>query len=260
MKGSEYINEVIYLIPVGHAIYFTITGFLWCIFYGGAKLNLFTMAGKLQPSARYNVTTMLQEIKWSSLTIIVGCFFMAVFTLSFKNGKTMLYDNIDQYGWGYYLFSVVLIWVFNDAWMYWTHRFLHHPWAFAHIHKVHHRFFAPTPFSTMAFHPAEAAVQFLPVPLAKFVPLHTNTFMCFMVILLLISITEHLGYRIGIYEKISAVISTPIHHDLHHALYRCNYGVYFTFWDRAMGTYVPESLDEIKKQRLIKEQGGIHEE
>ncbi len=38
---------------------------------------------------------------------------------------------------------------FNDMWMYWTHRWLHGRWGFSHVHKIHHRFFAPTPFSTM---------------------------------------------------------------------------------------------------------------
>ena len=129
---------------------------------------------------------------------------------------------------------------FNDMWMYWTHRWLHGRWGFSHVHKIHHRFFAPTPFSTMvlvstsqhlqlcifiiippqAFHPLEALTQFTPMLGAAFVPLHLPSLLVFSFMLLFISITEHLGFRVPFYERLSFLISTPMHHDLHHSIYR----------------------------------------
>jgi sterol desaturase/sphingolipid hydroxylase (fatty acid hydroxylase superfamily) len=35
-------------------------------------------------------------------------------------------------------------------------------------------------------------------------------------------------------------LTTTTHHDLHHQFGRCNYGLYFTWWDRWMGTEHPE--------------------
>jgi sterol desaturase/sphingolipid hydroxylase (fatty acid hydroxylase superfamily) len=35
-------------------------------------------------------------------------------------------------------------------------------------------------------------------------------------------------------------ITTPTHHDIHHAEAGWNYGLYFTWWDRLMGTEHPE--------------------
>lgn len=35
-------------------------------------------------------------------------------------------------------------------------------------------------------------------------------------------------------------LTTVTHHDLHHAKARCNYGLYFTWWDRLMGTEHPD--------------------
>jgi sterol desaturase/sphingolipid hydroxylase (fatty acid hydroxylase superfamily) len=34
-------------------------------------------------------------------------------------------------------------------------------------------------------------------------------------------------------------ITTPTHHDIHHAEAGWNYGLYFTWWDRLMGTEHP---------------------
>jgi sterol desaturase/sphingolipid hydroxylase (fatty acid hydroxylase superfamily) len=35
-------------------------------------------------------------------------------------------------------------------------------------------------------------------------------------------------------------LTTTTHHDLHHAQAGWNYGLYFTWWDRLMGTEHPE--------------------
>ncbi len=35
-------------------------------------------------------------------------------------------------------------------------------------------------------------------------------------------------------------LTTTTHHDLHHADRRWNFGLYFTFWDRLMGTEHPD--------------------
>ena len=35
-------------------------------------------------------------------------------------------------------------------------------------------------------------------------------------------------------------INASTHHDLHHATARSNYGLYFTWWDRWMGTEHPD--------------------
>jgi sterol desaturase/sphingolipid hydroxylase (fatty acid hydroxylase superfamily) len=90
---------------------------------------------------------------------------------------------------------------------------------------------------------------------ALFVPLHIPTLFVLAFFLLFVSVTEHLGFRLPAYERLAEFISTPVHHDLHHSVYRCNYAVYFTFWDRLMGTQVYErSLDTKVKSQLKLEQ------
>ena len=43
--------------------------------------------------------------------------------------------------------------------------------------------------------------------------------------------------RAGVSRWFNAVT----HHDLHHQRYTVNYGLYFTIWDRIMGTLAPDS-------------------
>lgn len=88
------------------------------------------------------------------------------------------------------------------------------------------------------------------------VPLHIPTIIAFTIILTGISITEHLGFKIPFYEKVAHIISTPVHHDLHHSVYKCNYAVYFTFWDRVCGTYVPEDAPYAQVIALRRDQLG----
>jgi sterol desaturase/sphingolipid hydroxylase (fatty acid hydroxylase superfamily) len=40
-------------------------------------------------------------------------------------------------------------------------------------------------------------------------------------------------------------LTTSTHHDLHHAASRWNYGLYFTWWDRLMGTEHPSYLEHL---------------
>src|SRR3989338_2721687 len=40
-------------------------------------------------------------------------------------GYGRVYQNVDDYGWGYLIFSIFWFIVFTDFMIYWAHRFLH---------------------------------------------------------------------------------------------------------------------------------------
>ncbi|MHA4894836.1 sterol desaturase family protein [Pedobacter sp. PWIIR3] len=49
-------------------------------------------------------------------------------------------------------------------------------------------------------------------------------------------------------------MNTSIHHNLHHSKFKGNYGLYFRFWDRLMGTENPnyvKEYDRIQNQRFL---------
>ena len=99
------------------------------------------------------------EIKNSIITLLIFTLIDVLIYVAKLNGLTQLYDKVDEYGWEYLLFSIVILLLFHDTWFYFTHRLMHHPKLFKHIHKVHHVSTDPSPFASLSFHPLEALLE-----------------------------------------------------------------------------------------------------
>jgi sterol desaturase/sphingolipid hydroxylase (fatty acid hydroxylase superfamily) len=133
----------------------------------------------------------------------------------------------------------------QDAYFYWTHRAMHHRALFRWFHKVHHQSITPTPFAAYAFNISEAIVQALFVVLwVILLPTPQLVVMTFMVAMILRNTWGHAGYEIhpaGLLDHpIFGKLTTTLHHDLHHSgSLTYNYGLWFTWWDRWMGTEHP---------------------
>ncbi|KAJ1022572.1 hypothetical protein NDA16_003561 [Ustilago loliicola] len=156
-----------------------------------------------------------------------------------------LYNNISDYGWGYALLSIPLFLFFTDFLIYWVHRLEHHPRLYKHVHKPHHKWLVPTPYASHAFHPLDGYVQSLPYHIFPFVfPLHRVVSVCLFVFVNLWSILIHDSDMIC-NSPLEKIINGPSHHTLHHLFFTCNYGQYFTFCDRAGGSYrAPKAEDD----------------
>ncbi len=147
--------------------------------------------------------------------------------------------------WEVALFVAMMI-VAHDAWFYWTHRAMHHPKLFKYFHRLHHRTITPTPFTAYAFAWPEAVVQALFVVLWEvFIPTPVGAFFWFMAIQIIRNVMGHAGLELHpagwADHPLLGWVSTTTHHDMHHAgSFNHNYGFYFTFWDRLMGTEHPE--------------------
>ncbi len=152
-------------------------------------------------------------------------------------------------GWGFAwgAVSLLLIVVAHDAYFYWTHRAMHDPGLIRWFHRRHHRSNNPSPFSAYSFDLSEAAVQAAFAPLwLMIVPTSWPVVGLFMLHQIARNTLGHCGYEV--YPSNSAghpllgFMTTTTHHDLHHGHARWNYGLYFTWWDRWMGTEHPEYL------------------
>lgn len=154
---------------------------------------------------------------------------------------TMLYRDIHAYGVGYLLFTVVLSLVVHDTYFYWVHRWMHRPGVYKYLHKVHHLSTNPSPWAAMAFHPLEAVIEFGIVAILPFLfPIHPLAIGLFLLIMMVYNVYGHLGYEL--YPKgfassrIGLWINTSVNHNQHHQYFNGNYGLYFLWWDRWMGT------------------------
>jgi sterol desaturase/sphingolipid hydroxylase (fatty acid hydroxylase superfamily) len=135
--------------------------------------------------------------------------------------------------------------VAHDTWFYWMHRTFHSPRLFKHFHRLHHRSVTPTPFAAYSFNAAEAFFEVLFVSI--FVAVLSTPFIAtfvFLGIMILRNVMGHAGVELmprGFADHwFWGLFATTTHHDLHHnGSFNHNFGLYFTIWDRVMGTEHP---------------------
>ncbi|WP_171971867.1 sterol desaturase family protein [Mangrovimonas sp. DI 80] len=178
-----------------------------------------------------------REVLYSLLTFLIYGSSLWLFVFWVENGYTKSYNNLHEYGLPYFFASILLMVFIHDTYFYWTHRLIHHSKFFKHIHKVHHSFTSPTPWAAFAFHPWEAIISLGFIPIILFViPHHQWALVVFITFLTLYNVLIHLGFSIPKLKQFK-LLNTPDAHDYHHLKSKKNYGLYFTFWDRLMGTY-----------------------
>lgn len=141
--------------------------------------------------------------------------------------------------------SLVLMVIGHDAYFYWTHRLMHDPRLFRRMHRRHHRSNNPSPFTAYSFDIGEAAVLASFVPLWMIlVPTPWTTVGLFMLHQIVRNTLGHSGYELMPANRngrpMLGFLTTTTHHDLHHAHAGWNYGLYFTWWDKLMGTEHPD--------------------
>ena len=146
----------------------------------------------------------------------------------------------------YILMVLGLMILGHDAYFYWTHRAMHTRWLFGTFHRHHHRSITPSPWTAYSFATSEAFINALYFPLwLTFVPTpHVVTF-SFLGVQIVRNVMAHAGLELHprwwLSTPLTSWISTTTHHDLHHnGAFHHNYGFWFTYWDRLMGTEHPQ--------------------
>ncbi|GGD47905.1 sterol desaturase [Emticicia aquatilis] len=169
---------------------------------------------------------------------------------------TLYYSNIHEHSITYFCIAFILMIVIHDTYFYWMHRLMHDKRLFKLFHLVHHKSTNPTPLAAYAFHPLEAIVESgIFVLLLLIMPLNDYHLVVFFICSLAYNVYGHLGFEL--YPKgfsrnwFGKWINTSVNHNLHHQYFKGNYGLYFTFWDRTMGTLrsdYDEHFDEVKNR------------
>jgi sterol desaturase/sphingolipid hydroxylase (fatty acid hydroxylase superfamily) len=192
--------------------------------------------GRYAPARR-----LWHDIGWSMSTVLI---FSGVGLLSWYGGRVGIlqrYEPIDRYGWPWFVGSILVVIVLQDAWFYWTHRLMHHPKLFRRIHRIHHRSTDTSPFTAYAFSPLEALVHAIFVPLVwLLVPVHEIAMFLFLLFMITRNVLGHLAIELfpsGFTASwLGRLSTTTTHHALHHRRPSSNFGLYFTCWDRLAGT------------------------
>ena len=183
-----------------------------------------------------------REIGWSLLSaLIYGVPAGMVLWLFDSRGMTRIYAGWNELPLWYLPLSVFVYLFVQDSWFYWTHRAMHHPFAFRLAHAVHHQGRSPTVWTAMSFHPIEAVTGAIVIPLLVFVvPIHIAMLGVVLTIATVMGVTNHMGWEIFprrfVHSWLGNCVITASHHERHHEGYTCNFGLYFRFWDRVCGT------------------------
>lgn len=196
-----------------------------------------------RPPARQLVLEFLTSIRSVAIFSTVGLSLVALEHLGLLWGPAVAAQLGPVWFWP----CLVLMIVAHDAWFYWGHRLMHRPALFRTFHRQHHRSNNPSPFTAYSFDLAEAAVQGAFVPLWMIVtPTPWGVVGLFMLHQIVRNTIGHSGYELFPARRdgrpLIPFLTTVTHHDLHHAQAGWNYGLYFTWWDRWMGTEHPEYL------------------
>lgn len=167
----------------------------------------------------------------------VFAFFGAFFILFWEKGWTHIYSQLKSYPYWYLPLSLFIYLFLHDTYFYWTHRWMHRNF-FKLIHFAHHESVDPSAWTSFAFHPLEAFIQAVFLPLiVLLVPIHYSVLVIYLLIMSFFGITNHLGkeiYSVRFFRKLSLISYT--HHLLHHKKMGHNFGLYFSLWDKWMGT------------------------
>lgn len=219
--------------------YFFFAGIAFALCWRWRKAELFPRKILPEYPAR---AILISEIKWSMVTS--GIFAVAGALLYHFWGETKFYTDISQYGWLYFFLSLPILMFLHDTYFYWVHRLMHTRFFYRRMHKVHHDSKDPSPWAAFSFHPLEALVEALIIPaLAFLIPIHPIIFLTFLMIMTVSSVINHLGFELFpqwfIRVPFLRECITATHHHAHHAERKYNFGLYFIWWDRWMGTQDP---------------------
>lgn len=218
--------------------YFAIAGFFyWALWKRPGNLLRARKLTDVTPPARL----IRSEMRWSVIASAIYAVPGALVIGAYQSGGTAIYTDVAEYGWAWLVLSVPLYLFIHDTYFYWTHRLMHLPSVFPVVHKVHHESRQPTPWAGFSFHPTESIIGALILPVLVFViPIHLGAILTILVLMTVVSVTNHSGFELLPDSWLRGFAGrhwiSAAHHNLHHQTYRCNYALYFRFWDRVMGT------------------------
>jgi sterol desaturase/sphingolipid hydroxylase (fatty acid hydroxylase superfamily) len=232
------------LILVG---YFLVSGGMYWLFYSALRETFADRKLHRSPPLRQAIH---RDIWLSTLSAGVFALAAAFILTQYDLGATLLYTDLNLDGLWYLGVSFLAVLILQDAYFYFTHRLFHHPWLFKKLHQGHHRSGDPTPWTSFAFDLPEAIAQALFLVAIVFIlPLHFITLVAVLITMTIGSVIHHLGF-----EPFSPSLSShglgkwlinATHHSIHHRKYKLHYGLYFTFWDKWLGTEDPAYKNQV---------------
>lgn len=251
MNWQLYFHDVVLI----GSRYLVMTSLAFLLFYIILRKSI---TGKKIQQKFPRLSDYTREIGFSVLTVFIMAFIPAIVIGSPDISRyTRFYIDIRQHSMTWFVLAFPVMALIHDTYFYWMHRVIHHPKIFKYVHLVHHQSTNPSPFAAYAFHPLEAILEACIFLVFVFtIPVHFYHLIFFFLFMIIYNVYGHLGWEL--YPKgfskhwLGKWINTSVNHNMHHQYFRGNYGLYFLFWDRLMGTIRPdyeERFEEVKNRK-----------
>lgn len=216
--------------------YFLVAGGTYWLFYS-SNYKLVKQARKIKSPSRKLIE---KDIALSVVTTVALATCAALVMTIYDSGFTRLYSSLNDYGSIYLIASFFGVILLQDTCFYFFHRGFHHPALYNWLHRGHHRSKHPTPWTSFALDFPEALIQGLFLVAVVFIiPLNIYILALLLITMTVWALVNHLGFELFPnfpHHWLGKWFISSDHHSLHHRQYTRHYGLYFTFWDRLLGT------------------------
>lgn len=195
----------------------------------------------IQKLIRRRRSQIKREVVFATLSSLLFAILAAGTYVLYCEGFTRIYTSWKEYPFWYFLISIPIVLFAYETYYYWLHRWMHRRSIFKLVHRVHHQSIHPTVFTSFAFHPTEALLQFIFFPvLVVIMPIHYLALGIVLMLFTLSAVINHAGVEV-FPEKfhdhpLHKWLIGSTHHNIHHEAFGSNFGLCFTFWDRWMKT------------------------
>lgn len=182
------------------------------------------------------------EIKYSILSQATYVLIGLNFYYARNYGWGQVYNDINEFGRAYFIFSIAAMLVLVETNIYWSHRAFHSVKSLVKYHQIHHRSIVSTPWTAQSFGFVEALSKILPGLVIPYIfPIHPSAFFTANFIAFFSNLYGHGNFEF-VPRKVRNLrpfcwLHTPITHAHHHIDQSKNLGFMTNIWDRVFGTF-----------------------
>lgn len=174
------------------------------------------------------------EEKWLGCAnaFFAGVYGTGLFILHVNYPFFKFYYEVDSLA--YMFASALACYLWIDFYSYLMHKALHTKWLYKNVHKIHHRYTCPTPYSAFALHPLEMVLfQSAGIFPCFLFPIHVAVYLCVVLFIAIHNQIDHSGVDI---EGDFPWTPSAKFHDDHHKYFHVNFGVHLVLWDYLFAT------------------------